>query len=391
MTGNAPTVAFFCATWLKPEMHHIHRQVLAVDGWRPFVLAQKIENAEAFPIEDIEVVPRSPFRFAARAVEKNLTHAPWQISRGEAARMREILHRENARVLHVFFGNVAVHLLPLLETAGIPIVVSFHGADVAGDIATPGYRAAREKIFALAARVACRSDALIEAVHRLGCPREKLRVIRTALPDLKFRERTLPDDGSFRLVQACRLIPKKGLATSLEAFAKLAPRFPKMTFVIAGAGPLEGELRELANRLDVAGRVHFSGFLEQPALRDLLASSNVFLHPSETVNGDTEGIPNGLLEAMATGLPVVATRHGGIPEAVEDGVGGLLCAERDSSAVAAAVERLLTDPVLYASIAANGAAAAHAKFSREAVGALLRDLYDSVDATTSRVAGRPAN
>jgi colanic acid/amylovoran biosynthesis glycosyltransferase len=378
LSGDLPVVAFFCATYLKPEMHHIHRQILAVEGWRPIVLAQKVENRDTFPIDGLEVVPRSLWRFAARAVERNVTHAPWQIGRGETARSRSVLREKKARVLHVFFGNVAVHLLPLLESADIPVVLSFHGADVTGAIATPGYRAARERMFARAARVACRSEALVEAVHGLGCPREKLCVVRTALPELPFHERTLPPDGSFRLVQACRLIPKKGLATSLEAFAKLAPRYPAMTFVIAGTGPLEAELRGRADQLGVAGRVHFAGFLEQPALRDLLASAHVFLHPSETVDGDTEGIPNGLLEAMASGLPVVATRHGGIPEAVENGVSGLLCAERNAGEVAAAVERLIGDPALYADIAANGAASAHAKFSRGAVGALLRRLYDGV-------------
>jgi colanic acid/amylovoran biosynthesis glycosyltransferase len=378
LSGSAPVVAFFCATYLKPEMHHIHRQILAVDGWQPLVLAQKVEHREVFPIENLEVVPRSPWRFAARAIEKNLTHAPWQISRGEAARMRSVLREKGAKVLHVFFGNVAVHLLPLLGSVELPVVVSFHGADVTGAIASPGYRIARERMFARAARVACRSEALIEPVHRLGCPREKLCVVRTALPELEFREGILPADGAFRLVQACRLVPKKGLATSLEAFAKLAPRYPRMTFVIAGAGPLEAELRGRADMLGVAGRVQFIGFLDQASLGDLLASAHVFLHPSETAGGDTEGIPNGLLEAMATGLPVVATRHGGIPEAIEDGVSGLLCAERDADGVAAAVERLISDPALHARIAREGAAAVRGKFSRAAVGATLRDLYDGV-------------
>lgn len=359
-------------------MHHIHRQILAVDGWQPLVLAQKVENRDAFPIDDLELVPRSPWRFAARALERNVTHAPWQISRGESRRMRAALRERNARVLHIFFGNVAVHLLPLIESVELPVVVSFHGADVTGAIATPGFRAARERMFARADRVACRSEALVESVQRLGCPREKLCVVRTALPELRFHERTLPADGSFRLVQACRLIPKKGLATSLEAFAKLAPRYPAMTFVIAGAGPLDAELRGRADQLGIAGRVHFAGFLDQPALRDLLASAHVFLHPSETVEGDTEGIPNGLLEAMALGLPVVSTRHGGIPEVVENGVGGLLCAERNAAEVAAAVERLIGDPAFYARIAANGAAAVQAGFSREAVGGSLRRLYDGL-------------
>ena len=188
----------------------------------------------------------------------------------------------------------------------------------------------------------------------------------------------MPRDGAIRLVQACRLVRKKGLGTSLEAFAKLAPRYPKMTFTIAGSGPMEPDLRGAAERLGIADRVLFAGFLDQAALRELFAKAHVFLHPSETVNGDTEGVPNGLLEAMATGLPVVATRHGGIPEAVEEGVGGLLCAERDAAGIAAAVERLAADPALYSAVAKAGAASVNDRFSREAVGRLLRGLYDAV-------------
>jgi glycosyltransferase involved in cell wall biosynthesis len=378
LTGNAtdrlPTVAFFCATYLKPEMHHIHRQILAVDEGA-FVLAQKIENRGAFPGAVVEVVPRSPWRFVGREIERRITHAPWQITRGEASRMREALNRRGAEALHVFFGNVAVHLLPLLESIDLPVIVSFHGADVTGAIATQEYKEARERVFARAAIVACRSEALADAVEKMGCPRAKLRIVRTVLPEIAFRERALPHDGTFRLVQACRLIPKKGLATTLRAFAKLASKYPLMTLVLAGSGPLEAELRALAAELGVAGRVQFTGFLDQSTLRELMASSQVFLHPSETAGGDVEGIPNGLLEAMASGLPVVATRHGGIPEAVENGVNGLLCEERDAEGVAAAVDRLVSNPEFYAQISANGAEAARAKFSREVVGESLRRLY----------------
>src|SRR5205085_10982788 len=107
----------------------------------------KVENLATFPAEALEVVPRSPGRFVARAIERNFTGAPCQISRGEAARMRAVLRAREARVLHVFFGNVAVQLLSLLETAGIPVGVSFHGAGVTGAIAGENYRAARERLF----------------------------------------------------------------------------------------------------------------------------------------------------------------------------------------------------------------------------------------------------
>jgi colanic acid/amylovoran biosynthesis glycosyltransferase len=151
-----------------------------------------------------------------------------------------------------------------------------------------------------------------------------------------------------------------------------------MTLVIAGSGPLEAELRERAVELGVAEQVEFTGFLDQDELARLLAAAHIFLHPSETVGGDVEGVPNGLLEAMARGLPVVATRHGGIPEAIEDGVDGLLCAEGDAAAVAGAVERLISEPGLFARIAAAGSAAAREKFSGAVVGAQLGALYRTV-------------
>lgn len=357
-------------------MHHIHRQITALgEDWKPVVVAQKLENRSDFPIEELEVVRRSPWRFVGRGVERYGGGGPWQIGRGEAAAIEAVLRRRGADVLHIFFGNVAVHLLPLIERTTLPVVVSFHGADVTGAIATERYRAARQRVFARADAVACRSAALLEAVAALGCPREKLVLVPTALPQIEFHERELPADGSLRLVQACRLIPKKGVAASIRAFSLLAPEFPRMTLVIAGEGPLEPELRGIADQLGVAGRVHFAGFLQQSPLRDLFASSHVFVHPSEMVARDGEGVPNAMLEAMASGLPVVATRHGGIPEAVEDGVSGLLVDEGDVEGIAAAVRRLVGDPELYARIAADGAAAVHAKFSSDVVGAQLRDLY----------------
>jgi Glycosyltransferase len=376
LTGSPRTVAFFCATYLKPEMHHIHRQIHAVgNGWQAAVIAQKVENLPEFPVDRLEVVRRSPWRFLARGRERYLGGGPWQITQGEAGRVEAALKNAGADVLHVFFGNVAVHLLPLLERTRLPVVVSFHGADVTGAIASEAYREARVRMFARADAVACRSTALADAVAELGCAREKLVVMPTSLPEIPFHPRELPADGSLQLVQACRLIPKKGLATSLRAFAVLAQEFPRMTFTIAGTGPLEPELRALAHQLGIAGWVRFAGFLNQSALRELYASAHVFLHPSETAGSDVEGVPNALLEAAASGLPVVATRHGGIPEAIADGSEGLLVEEGDVAAVVAAVRRLVSDPALHARIANDGAAAVRAKFSAASASLRMAELY----------------
>ena len=126
------------------------------------------------------------------------------------------------------------------------------------------------------------------------------------------------------------MIDKKGVATAIGAFAIFARKFPNAEFLIAGKGPLQEDLEALALQLGVANKIRFVGFLGQRALREFYARGHIFIHPSETPPDENqEGVPNSILEAMATGLPVMATRHGGIPEAVTHEVNGFLSEERD--------------------------------------------------------------
>ena len=161
-----------------------------------------------------------------------------------------------------------------------------------------------------------RSESLLDALRALGCPEDKLRLNRTGIPLDQFAAvpRTPPAGGAWRFVQACRLIRKKGLDDALQAFARFHARHPESHFTIAGEGPLLAELENLRDELRLRDEVTFAGFLNGPDLCRLFHQSHLFLHPSRmTGDQNQEGVPNSMLEAMATGLPVIATRHGGIP------------------------------------------------------------------------------
>jgi colanic acid/amylovoran biosynthesis glycosyltransferase len=365
-------VALFCATFLKPEMLHIHRHVTGLKTFRPVVLAQKREGD--WTVDRLEIIPRSPWRFLGRAAEKS-SGRPWQISRGETNRVLDVLRREECALLHVFFGNAAVHLLPLLRQAPVPVIVSFHGSDVAGSMTSPGYAGAVKEMFRLSTLLPCRSDQLARSVARLGAPEEKLRLMRTVLPSLPFVPRQPPVDGAWRIVQAARLVPKKGIPTALRAFAEFLKTYPAASFTLAGEGPMANELRTLAAELGVADHVRFAGFLDQDALQALFRESHIFFHPSETAGGDVEGVPNALLEAMAGGLPVVATHHGGIPEIVADGKTGLLCAERDADALAKALLRLADSPAFFRELSESAAVSVKEQFSAERQIAAVEEIY----------------
>jgi len=318
-------------------MLHIYRQITSLRRVRPVVIAQKRENADRFPFQNIRVVKKPALHFLRRTWFKQIADRPWQISPAEVRATERALTESNAELLHIYFGHIAMLLRPLIRQWQKPSLVSFHGADVLVDMQKPAYRRATEEMLSLVRRVLVRSDSLRQAVIDLGCAPEKIEIQRAGIPlaDFPFRERGIPGDGQWRLLQAGRLIEKKGLKTTLRAFARFQKEFPAARLTIAGEGPQLEELQSLARELQIDGAVDFVGFVSQEELRELLYSSHIFLHPSETGrDGNQEGVPNSMLEAMASGLPVFATRHGGIPEAIENKVSGILVNERDHRALA---------------------------------------------------------
>lgn len=351
-------------------MWHIYRHVTGLRAFEPVVITQKPEGD--WPVADLRTVRRSPWRWIGRGRERR-GGGPWQISETEVRGITSAA--SGANLLHIFFGNVAVHLLPLLRSTPMPVVVSFHGADVTGAIASEPFRAAREEVFTRARLVLCRSQELASRVAGLGCPESKIRLMRTVIPERPAVVREPPADDAWHIVQAARWIPKKGLATSLRAFAVFRQSHPRARFTLAGGGPMEAELRHLCAALGIDESVTFAGFLDRSGMDALFASAHVFVHPSETVGGDVEGVPNAMLEAMMSGLPVIATRHGGIPEVIRDGENGLLADERDEGAVAAALERLATDDALRRRLAESASETVRSTFGESRQIAAIEALY----------------
>jgi glycosyltransferase involved in cell wall biosynthesis len=373
-----PVVAFYCATFLKPEMFHIYRQITALRRLTPIVIAQKHENAERFPFAKIDIVAKPTTHFWRRFWFRQICNKPWQISAHELREITSVLNREQAKLLHIFFGHIAVHLLPVIRAWSKPSVVSFHGADVLVDMEKPAYRRATREMLDVVTRAFVRSASLKRAVVELGCDETKIDIVRTGIPlqEFLFCEREFPQNGEWRFLQASRLVQKKGIVTTLHAFTAFLRHYPRATLTIAGEGPMLAELKELMRKLKIADRLSLPGFVAPEKLREIYYASHIFLHPSETgSDGNQEGIPNSMLEAMATGLPVFATQHGGIPEAIENGVSGILVPERDYEALSHALLKSVEDRPLLVRLARNGANVIAQKFDQKQQIRLLEETY----------------
>ncbi len=359
-------------------MLHIYRQITGLRQCAPVVIAQKREHADRYPFEPLYIVAKPPMHFLRRFWFRQMRDQPWQISDAEMSELLAILSKTRARLLHIYFGHIGVHLLPLIRAWKKPSVVSFHGADVMVDMNKSAYRKATLQMLNAVTLVLVRSESLRRALVDLGCDPQKIEIQRTGIPleQFPFRDRAVPKNGEWQFIQAGRLIEKKGLPVTLRAFSTFVKQQPNAMLTLAGEGSLVSELRRFAGELGIADRVSFTGFISQEQLREIYYRSHMFVHPSLTGrDGNQEGIPNSMLEAMATGLPVFSTEHGGIPEAIENGVSGVLVPERDDEALARALLNAVQDPVFMSRIAHAGGEAVRKNFDLSRQAQRLEEIY----------------
>jgi phosphatidylinositol alpha-1,6-mannosyltransferase len=232
-----------------------------------------------------------------------------------------------------------------------------------------------------------------ELVDRYGGPGTRLHNLYPALSrDFPVLTRPRPLDGApdrpLRLVTVARLSPEKGLADLLRAVASLAADGAAVTLTVAGSGPDEQRLAALADELGVGDRVRFAGFVPHgPALVAVLDEADVFVLPSRS-----EGLPHSVAEAMARGLPVVATAIGGIPELLGDG-SGVVVAPGDPAALAEAIGALQADPARRAGLSASSLRRVR-RFEPEAqlaeFCARLTDAYPQLSAVCDRTERVPS-
>src|SRR4029453_12955190 len=217
---SRPIIASYCATFLKPEMLHIYRQITGLKRCAPVVIAQKRENSHRYRFEPVHLVPKPRTHVLRRFWFRQLRDQPWQISDVELSELLRVLGEKRASLLHIYFGHIAVHLLPLIRAWKNPSIVSFHGADVMVDMNKPAYREATLQMLDAVTLILVRSESLRRALVDLGCDPEKIKIQHTGIPleEFPFRDRAVPKNGQWQFVQAGRLIEKKGLPVTLRVF-----------------------------------------------------------------------------------------------------------------------------------------------------------------------------
>jgi glycosyltransferase involved in cell wall biosynthesis len=262
---------------------------------------------------------------------------------GERRWMLDLSRADRPDVMLCHFGYVSLRMLPVAQRLGVPLVAHFHGLDVSSLLRERWYRwSLRRHLDAFAAIIVVGSRQR-EWMLAHGADPARVHLIPCGVPTEEFTHIGDRPDAPIRFLTVCRLVAWKGVDVAIRAFAPVAAELPEAVLTVVGEGPETNKLRALAAELGVAERVEFRGAQPPAAVRDAMAQSHVFVQHSLEMNGWYEGFGVSLAEAAAMGLPIVASRTGGIMDQVVEGETGFLVGLGDGAAMGEAMLRLGRD------------------------------------------------
>jgi len=359
----------------SPTETFIVNQINAVNTVNHNVFA--VENLNFLKVKATVYNPPKPSAFSTKFLKNN--HKKY---------FETILKKQAPKIIHSHYLTDAVFFHPLTKNLNIPKVCSCYGYDVSviprkfGLLAQYYYK----KVFKEYDLFLAMTDEMKNDLLAIGCPDSKIKVhyhgIDTNFFDLQ-REYEIKN-GVFNVLTIASLYPVKGHLSVLKAVKLFSMRNPEINFryTIIGNGILKEKLEDFVEKNKLVDKVVFHpGMKHGQEFINFLNEADVFLHPSITTKqNDKEGIPGAIVEAMASGLPVISTRHGGIPFIIENNKTGFLVKEHDSFSIAKYLELLYNNKDLRMKIGKN--ANEHAKSNLD----LFEKAKDLIEIYSSLIA-----
>jgi colanic acid/amylovoran biosynthesis glycosyltransferase len=388
MGAPRPVVAHVLREALPATQTFVVNQVMHLQRYRPVVVSERRGPLALDGVESWCALEHTPARrrWAETAVDRAVRAS---LPRTQRERRRYVTSAA-AQVIHYHFLVNARSYLGLSRSSGVPAVVSAYGYDVSLFPRRLGGLGRRllGPVFSELELVLAMSEDMRDDLCTIGCPEDRIVLHYHGIDTARFAvpDRSYDDAGPVRIICVGRLTRVKGQDKLIEALALLRRRgVDNFEVTIVGDGPLGPALRQQIDQHGMSGVVTMTGHVDHGngALPGLYRDADLFALPATTVEGRKEGIPGTLVEAMAAGLPIVSTRHAGIPSVVADGEEGVLVDEDrlrsgDADELVRALELLLTDAGARRRLGTRAAARAGAELDVVPATARLEQIYDRV-------------
>ena len=337
-------VLHFKTTYLNESETFIDRLVRNHQEFSPVIATcNKLAFTEGLNIYEM---PKSGFMGLMNTIQLKINSSPQFLYK--------VFEQVKPDIVHGHFGLDSYRLIPVIKNFKTPFIVNFYGHDVIRLPQEFGWTARYNRLkkqldFAIAG-----SDDMRQNLTDLGFDPERIQTIKLAvdIEKIQFQQR---DSAGLNIMMVGRLVEKKGFIYAIRALSMLREKYPEAQMNIFGDGELLEVLKLEVAALDLENRVHFKGFKNNDEIVRHLHQHDMLLVPSvQAKDGDREGIPQTTVEGMATGIPVIATDHAGLPELIEDGKTGLQVPERDPEALYLAMQKLIQSPEIVQKVSYGG-------------------------------------
>lgn len=326
-----PKVLHYKTNFLNPSETFIDRLIRNHDRFQPIGMCiNKDHFTDHFPVFS---QPDSKFQ---RVINTVCFHLNWSLPF-----YRKVIEAEKPDIIHAHFGFDGYRMYWVAKQTNTPLVVSFYGSDVSRLPTEFDWKRRYKKLAKNAQAFIAASQLMKLQLIDLGFPEEKIKIIRFGVDIKKFsyQKNSTPNN---QVMMVGRMVEKKGFKYALKAVQILKNKGRNIHLDLFGDGPLREELENFTKQLKIENRVTFHGYVANEKVRCELNNHSALLAPSVTASDDDkEGLPNTILESMASGTPVIASDHAAIPEAVIHKKTGLLVPERDSKTIASNLEQLI--------------------------------------------------
>ena len=333
MPDYKPVIAHFKSLYLNLTETFIYQNLIKIERFNPVFVTEEVINLESFPFSNLHCSSNPQY----------------------------VIKRQKARLIHAHFGTEGVKILPVKRKLKLPLITSFYGVDMSNCARQRGWQTAYKNLFKYGDLFLAEGNHMRKGLIDLGCPSEKIRIQHIGIDINKFnyRKRELKDKNKKIKILFCgRFIEKKGLIYALKAVKLIIGQYPNLEFRVIGDGELRPDIEAFIKEQNLEKHVTLLGYKLYHVFAQELQKAHILLQPSVTAqNGDSEGgSPVVLLEAQASGLPVISTCHADIPEVVLDGESGFLVPERSPEEIAKKLRALIDNPEMWEELGRNGRA-----------------------------------
>jgi colanic acid/amylovoran biosynthesis glycosyltransferase len=292
--------------------------------------------------------------------------------------LRKLIKKKNIRLIHAHFGPDALKVLPVAKKHKVPLVVSFHGYDASSLLSNGWYKLQLPKLFDYASKIIIVSTHMMENLN-LQSWKDKVVLLPYSIDVEKFKPYKKTNNSKIILLHSGRLVNKKGVPDLIEVFAKIYKTNKNLHLNIIGSGPEFECCKTTAYNHGVTEAISFMGSQPHESVKKIMNEADIFILNSRTADdGEMEGTPVSLLEAMSIEKAVISTNHAGIPDVIQNNENGMLVPERDNEKLELAIRDLIENEEKRSKLGKQARQTIISRFSNHTNLPVLRDTLFSV-------------